>query len=147
MMFAFVGNALLVACSPTPSSDIKQQANDLMALARDNPVDASAATWRDKGTLTCLPKTKSMCTPRGCVTGPVNVRLEVTPSSGSYRRCGPEGCDQYTAAVSHSGIWTTLALPENSLMLRLTGSGRFMEVAAIGDEVLVYHGACTAESR
>jgi len=145
MISTLVGNALLVACSPTPASDIDDQANHLMALARDNPVDASAATWRDKGTMLCRPKSKNMCTPSGCMTGPVNIRLEVTPSSGAYRRCGPEGCDQYSAAVSYSGLWTTLALPENSLMLRLTGSGSFMEVAAIGDTVLVYHGVCSAK--
>lgn len=145
MLCALVGNALLVACSPTPTDDINDQANDLTALYRDNPGDVSPATWRDRGTLTCVPKTKNICKPSGCGTGPVNVRLEVTPSTGAYRRCGPDGCDQYTAGVSHSGIWTTLALPEKSLMLRLTGSGRFMEVAAIGDTVLVYHGACSVK--
>lgn len=143
-MIMLISTALLVACSPAPTSDINEQANDLLELARENPVDVSDATWRGKGTLMCRPATKNICTQRGCESGPAEVWSKVTPSSGDYRRCDRKGCDAYRTEVTHSGIWTTLARPENSLLFKVTASGRYVEVASTGDTVIVYHGACTA---
>lgn len=144
LMITVLVISLLVACSPAPTQDINERAKDLMNLTGDYPVFVSDDTWRVRGTLKCSPATKQICTSRGCEGGPATVWSEVTPSSGALRRCDTKGCDAYQAEVTHSGIWTTLGPPENTLMFRLTAKGDYLEVATSMDMVVIYRGKCRA---
>jgi hypothetical protein len=59
-----------------------------------------------------------------------------------YERCDQKGCDRYRAAVSYSGMFANISLPENGAMARLTEDGVMLEVLTLHMGVLVRYGRC-----
>lgn len=98
-------------------------------------------TWRDVAAVVCKPIRVDACGVEGCKEGKPVVTVRWEPKGG-YQRCDNDGCDSYSPVVSHSGIWTELALPQNGMMAKFTADGYYMEVATINDTALVYHGQC-----
>lgn len=130
-------------CSDPQSASLNKRAEDILELERNNTA-VSAETWKDGRQLRCEPRSKQLCDRHGCEKGPPSVWAYITPSTGKYIRCEqPDGtCEDHEAEVSYSGLWATLTIPKGQAMLRLTSSGRYVEVLALGDQVVTYHGQC-----
>ncbi len=132
---------LICGCSDREADDLNKKAEDFVSLERNN-TDVSDDTWKDGRALRCEPIVKHICDHEECKKDEPRTWVIVRPSNGEYQRCDRAGCDTYQATVSHSGLWTTLSLPEQAAMLRLTSGGRAVEIAMQGDVAYVYHSQC-----
>ncbi len=120
----------------------EQPATNLVDWSNSNP-DVSDQTWRKVQTLNCQVASGQVCGPRGCKGFKPVTSVRWHPSTKRYERCGgDEPCDSYAAQVSYSGAWANIAVPERSMLARLTASGQFVEVLTQMDAVYVYHGQC-----
>lgn len=61
----------------------------------------------------------------------------------TYARCDRLGCDTYPATMSLSGMFKSLALPENGAMAKVGTDGSFVETVTLGTMAYVSHGRCT----
>lgn len=140
MRSAIVFWALLLAgCNQTVSEPDFAEA--LAELANELP-PVSESTWRDTGTLECRPTRMDICSPEGCESGVANIWVRWTPSTRTYERCDRNGCDTYPSAVSYSGSWANITVPESATFAKLTGRNAFFEVVTQNHAVLIYRGQC-----
>lgn len=143
---AIAAVAAVVACSScnqrNTGSFEEQPAENLVAWSQANP-NVSDETWAGVETLTCQAKAATRCGPTDCKSFEPVTFVRWHPATKQYQRCGGDDpCDSYTAQVSYSGAWANIAMPENSIMARLTAGGQFVEILTQMDAVLIYHGQC-----
>jgi len=120
----------------------EQSANNLVDWSNSNPF-VSDRTWASVQTLECQMSSGQVCGPQGCKSLKPVTYVRWHPNTKQYQRCGGDSpCDSYEAQVSYSGAWANIAMPERSIMARLTASGQFLEGLTQMDAVYVYHGQC-----
>lgn len=149
ILFALpIAGGLLASCDDRETgSFFEQSSNNLAQWSANNP-DASDQTWANVETLNCKLSGAQICGPQGCKSGKPLTYVRWHPNSKKYQRCGGTSpCDDYVAQVSYSGAWVNIAVPDRSIMARLSTSGQFLEVLTQMDTVFVYHGRCQAEGQ
>lgn len=134
---------LSAACDQQGTGSFSEQsASNLTTWMTDNPV-VDEQTWAKAQTLNCQMSRGQICGPDGCESVKPVTHVQWHPNEKKYQRCGGSSpCDDYDAQVSYSGSWANIAVPDRSMMARLTASGQFVEVLTQMDSVYVYHGQC-----
>jgi hypothetical protein len=93
----------------------------------------------------CVIQPKYSCSPEGCESVKPSVSIRIDPERGTYSRCDFKGCDDYAAAISRSGDFVNVALPERGMLAKVsTSDGGFVEIVTLGLGTLVSYGTCTA---
>jgi hypothetical protein len=140
MIFPLLGAG---ACDQqNTGSFAEQSAENLAEWSNSNP-DVSDQTWANVQSLECRMSSGRICGPQGCKSLKPVTYVRWHPHTKQYQRCGGDSpCDSYAAQVSYSGAWANIAVPERSMLARITASGQFVEVLTQMDAVYVYHGRC-----
>lgn len=144
--FLCAGFAALLcsSCDERKTGSFEEQGENLLEWSRANPY-VSDKTWAGVESLTCQVTAAKRCGPADCKPFKPTTFVRWHPASKQYERCGGgSACDSYTAQVSYSGAYANIAMPDRSIMARLTASGQFMEILTQMDAVLIYHGQCRA---
>lgn len=66
----------------------------------------------------------------------------------AYYRCGVRlsNCDRYPALAYRTGNYLVFSLPQRSVFAKLGTDDRIIDVAALGEDVLVSRGTCTSSA-
>lgn len=113
---------------------------------------ASASASTSQGIWSaCTIDTVSLCTATGCAVRKPAISIYLTnymdrgAERAAYYRCaiGLTNCDRHTATVNRTGDFVIFSLPARSVFSKLGPDRRLVDVAAIGENVLVSRGRCT----
>lgn len=93
--------------------------------------------------LRCEISSKYTCSREGCSPNKLGVWNLIDLERGKFSRCDRNGCDQYDANVSQSGIYYNIEVPGHGVLAKMTLDGtEYIEVATLGTTVLVSFGSC-----
>ena len=93
----------------------------------------------------CAIQAKYSCSPEGCEGVKPSVSSRIDLERGTYSRCDTKGCEDYAAAISRSGDFANVALPERGMLAKVSMSdGAFVEIVTLGLGTLVSYDTCTA---
>ena len=95
----------------------------------------------------CDVKQKFLCNQTGCQSTAPTIFSRIDTDQRTYSRCDQKGCDDYQAAISRSGDFMLIALPERGLLAKVSlSNGGFLEVATLGLDAYVSYGQCRADA-
>ena len=101
----------------------------------------------DARSLRCEIAAKHYCTAdRGCsaTSTPVFNRIDI--DRGTYVRCNANGCDEYDAVLSSSGVFTLIEVPGRDILAKMSRDGSmFLEVVTLATDVYVSFGSCSED--
>lgn len=83
------------------------------------------------------------CSVLGCDENIPGVWFELDERGRGYKRCDQKGCDEYSAEVTASGMFTIYELRGRATLLKMAKStGMFVDVATSGVSAFVNSGTC-----
>jgi hypothetical protein len=104
---------------------------------------ATAVTLADAQSVRCSITKKHYCTSEGCKAVAPTVWINLDISRQRYSRCEANGCDQYDAHVTASGIFFVIDVPGTGTIAKVTMDGtHFLEIATLLDTAFVSFGTC-----
>lgn len=72
----------------------------------------------------------------------VTIKIRIADSHAEYSRCDKQGCDNYEAQVTRSGIFTYLSPIEKNATIKLDQDMSFVEINSLLLNVYVAYGKC-----
>lgn len=136
-MMGLLTVALLGSCGEAAGPFARESEPD--AIARD----LTALGDLSSGRLDCRITRKHVCDDGGCRSVEAKVWNVIDLDAASYARCDSMGCDNYPAAMTMSGIYKSVALPEHGAMAKVGTDGTFVETVSLGTAAYVSHGRCS----
>lgn len=120
-----------------------------IALAGTPAAAAEPGLWR-----ACTIDTVSVCTPDRCTPRKPAISIYISSyidrgtERAAYYRCAPKltKCDRYSALAYKTGDFLIFSLPQRSVFAKLASDDSITDVAALGSDVFVSRGKCTASS-
>ncbi len=107
----------------------------------------ATVSFADAQNLRCKITAKHYCTAdRGCSTTSAAVFNRIDVDRGTYARCDANGCDEYDAVLSPSGVFTLIEVPGKDILAKMSRDGSmFLEVVTLATDVYVSFGSCSWE--
>lgn len=86
----------------------------------------------------CDISSKFACNPSGCVENAIGVWNLINFDAARFSRC-----DHYSMSHTVSGIFINIEVPGRTMLAQMTRDGsQYVEVVALGTDVLVSYGSC-----
>lgn len=137
LITGLVAAALLAGCGEAAGPSGREAEPD-DAIARDLTKLGDLSS----GKLDCRITRKHVCDDDGCRPVEAKVWNVIDLDAPSYARCDSMGCDTYPAAMTMSGIYKSVALPQHGAMAKVGTDGTFVETVTLGTVAYVSHGRC-----
>jgi len=92
--------------------------------------------------MTCVTQTMSACEGGQCrqIQNPNKSWVDLEPNK--MKRCDNKGCDTHAIETARSGEYLNITIGNKGYLLKIDGTGKFVEVATIGLTTIVKNGKC-----
>jgi hypothetical protein len=93
--------------------------------------------------MTCVTQAMSACEGGQCrqIQNPNKSWVDLEPDK--MKRCDNKGCDTHAIDTARSGEYLNISIGNKGYLLKIDGTGKFVEVATLGLTTIVKNGKCS----